>query len=117
MKSVYPPQQHLGSGSRKAVRVRVPPSALNARVAGDPGKMKMSDYHHVTLVAWAFAPAQLTLADAAHLLGRDYTPGGVAALIEIGAIDAELDDAGGWLVDKESLRAWLDALVEVVSDE
>lgn len=69
-----------------------------------------------TLVTWAFAPEWLTPAEAARLLGAGYTEADVMTLIEAAAVVAEEDGAGGWLIEKRSLREYQDALWEV-SDE
>ena len=65
------------------------------------------------LVAWALAPAWVTRAQAAELLGHHYTEDTITALIEQGAIDAECDAAGAWLIETRSLQEYQDALWEV----
>ena len=66
-----------------------------------------------TLVDWAFAPAWLTVQQAADLVG--YDAAGILELIEAGAVDAEEDAGGAWLIEKASLRECRDLLAEVLS--
>lgn len=61
-----------------------------------------------TLVDWAFAPPWLTVLQAAHLTG--YDAAGIMELIEAGAVDAEQDAGGAWLIDRASLRECQDTL-------
>jgi len=63
-----------------------------------------------TLVSWIDAPEWLTVAEAAHLSGFD--PDLLHEIIEDGGVDAEaLGDR--WLIEKESLREYQEALVLV----
>lgn len=71
----------------------------------------------ITLATWAQAPAWLTAEQAAALLGPAYTAEAIATLITIGAVDAELDFSGAWLVDRLSLAQYQTALWEVLTDE
>lgn len=67
-----------------------------------------------TLVTWTFAPEWLTLAQAAELMGGDYTEDAIRILIDHGALVAEsLGDAP--LVEKRSLFEYRQALGEVVN--
>ena len=70
-----------------------------------------------TLVTWHYAPDWLTPPEAAALLGPLYSAETVTALIDLGAVDAEHDAAGGWLVEKRSLREYQEAYWEVWEDE
>ena len=70
-----------------------------------------------TMVTWAFAPEWLTPAAAAALMGPAYTADAILALVSIGAVDAEDGADGGCLIEKRSLYEYLEALVEVLSDE
>lgn len=70
-----------------------------------------------TIVQWAFAPDWLTPAEAAALMGPAYTEATITALIELGAIEAEHDAAGAWLVGKRSLQDYQESLWEVLTDE
>lgn len=69
------------------------------------------------LLAWALAPEWAPLPLAAALLGAGYDEAALLTLIEIGAIDAECDDAGAWLVETQSLIEYREALAEVMGDE
>lgn len=69
-----------------------------------------------TIVHWVFAPDWLTLEEAAALMGPAYSAAAIETLIEIGAVDAEQDRDGTWLVEKRSLREYRDALWEVADD-
>ncbi len=71
----------------------------------------------ITLATWAMAPDWLTLKQAAALLGPAYSAETIATLITIGAIDAEQDEAGAWLVEKIGLAEYQTALWEVLTDE
>jgi hypothetical protein len=68
------------------------------------------------LLAWALAPGWVTPTQAAELLGNGHTADTILALIELGAVDAEEDAAGGWLVETRSLQEYQDALWEVSDD-
>ena len=68
-----------------------------------------------TLVSWVFAPDWLTFDQAAGLIGLQADQ--IPALIELGAVDAKDDGAGGLLIDKHSLREYRDSQLEVLSDE
>ncbi len=70
-----------------------------------------------TMVQWAFAPDWLTPAAAAALMGPAYSEDSILALIDLGAIVAEGDEAGRWLVEKRSLEEYLESLWEVLTDE
>ncbi|GIV77453.1 MAG: hypothetical protein KatS3mg050_1847 [Litorilinea sp.] len=67
----------------------------------------------ITLVTWSFAPAWLSVEEAAALVG--YNEDQVREWTALGYVDAELVD-GRWLIDKESLRDFLEALCEVMND-
>jgi len=67
----------------------------------------------VTLVTWVFAPDWLTIEEAAMLVGHDEDQ--VREWAELGYVDAELVN-GQWLIDKESLRDFQEALFEVIDD-
>ena len=86
--------------------------------AGDPaGAVSLNGRTMpATIVTWTFAPDWLTLGQAAALIGwRDET--GIMALIDDGAIVAEVNAAGGWLIEKRSLREYQEALWEVLRDD
>lgn len=67
-----------------------------------------------TLVTWTFAPEWLTPAQAAELMGREYTEDAICTLIDAGALVAEPGDDGP-LVEKRSLYEYRQALGEVAS--
>lgn len=83
-----------------------------AKILGNTNGRAMSN-----LAAWALAPEWVTPAQAAVLMGNNYTPDTIRALIELGAVDAEEDAAGAWRVETRSLREYQDALWEVSADE
>ena len=83
----------LGSGDLTVVGVQISPSALSVDFAGDVSQM-------ITLATWARAPAWLTPDQAAALMGPAYTPEAINTLIAIGAVGAEQDGTGAWLVEK-----------------
>ncbi len=67
-----------------------------------------------TLVAWTLAPDWLTPAQAAELMGGDYTEDAIRILIDHGALVAESFD-GTLLVEKRGLFEYRQALGEVVN--
>jgi hypothetical protein len=71
----------------------------------------------ITLATWAVAPDWLTPAQAAALMGLAYTPEAINTLIAIGAVDAEQDETGAWLVEKIGLSEYQTALWEVLTYE
>lgn len=71
----------------------------------------------ITLATWAMAPDWLTPAQAAALMGPAYAPEAINTLISIGAVDAEQDDSGAWLVEKIGLSEYQTALWEVLTYE
>jgi hypothetical protein len=65
----------------------------------------------MTLVSWAFAPEWLTIEEASALSGHPLEV--LDWLIEDGALDTRRD-GGGWLIEKESLWEFREALLEVL---
>jgi len=63
------------------------------------------------------APDWLTPAQAAVLMGPAYTSEAINTLIAIGAVDAEQDKDGTWLVEKIGLSEYQTALWEVLTYE
>jgi hypothetical protein len=70
----------------------------------------------ITLATWARAPDWLT-PDQAALMGPAYTPEAINTLIAIGAVGAEQDGTGAWLVEKIGLAEYQTALWEVLTYE
>ena len=71
--------------------------------------------HRMTnLVTWLAAPDWLTPSEAAVLLGPAEDVTSILALMHAGAVDWEEID-GRLLVEKESLREYKDALLEVLT--
>ena len=68
-----------------------------------------------TIVDWLFAPEWLTPAQAAALMGPNYSEPSILALVDIGAVDTKAGEA--LLVEKESLREYREAFWEVVNGE
>lgn len=67
-----------------------------------------------SLAAWAVAPDWVTPAQAAQLMGTDYTEERILQLVELGGIVAEERDRV-LLIELRSLSEYRDALWEVVS--
>jgi excisionase family DNA binding protein len=63
-----------------------------------------------TLVSWIDAPEWLTLQEAAHLSGFEFAL--LYEIIEDGGVEAERF-GDRWLIEKESLREYQEALVMV----
>ena len=68
-----------------------------------------------TMVDWLFAPDWLTPAQAAALMGPNYSEPSIRVLVEIGAVDTKAGSA--LLIDKQSLRDYREALWEVRSGD
>ena len=64
----------------------------------------------VTMVTWAFAPEWLSLEEAAQLSGHSEAL--LLELIQDGALEAE-PGAGGWKIEKASLREFQEALFDL----
>lgn len=67
-----------------------------------------------SLLAWAVAPDWVTPAQAAQLMGTDYTEEKILQLVELGGIVAEERDRV-LLIELRSLSEYRDALWEVVN--
>lgn len=65
------------------------------------------------LLAWAVAPDWLTTAQAAQLMGPNYTRADIFQLVFDGALVGETDPAGVVRVDLRSLSEYRDALWEI----
>ena len=99
-------------------QVQVLSGSLRALAGGPAGAVLFNNHAMpASIVTWTFAPNWLTPAQAAQLLGVGYTEADILGLIELAAIVAEVDEAGGWLVEKRGLREFQEALWEVLSDD
>lgn len=75
----------------------------------------MGDDNGVTVVTWLFAPAWLSVEQAALLAGLPVAV--VAGLASAGYVDAKTGADGKTLVSRDAWAAYLDTLEEVLTDE
>ncbi|MFZ2358214.1 MAG: hypothetical protein WA040_02605 [Anaerolineae bacterium] len=69
-----------------------------------------------SLVDWVFAPEWVTPEEAAFLMGRGYDLAAIHDLVSIGAFDLRDAPDGGYLIERESLREYQDALLIALSE-
>ena len=69
-----------------------------------------------SLAAWAVAPDWVTVAQAAKLMGLNYSEENILQLIELGGLVAEEFD-GALLIELRSLSEYRESLWEVLTDE
>jgi hypothetical protein len=69
-----------------------------------------------SLVDWILAPDWVTPEQAAFLMGRGYDLATIHELMTIGAFDLRDGPAGEYLIERESLREYQDALLIALSE-
>lgn len=68
-----------------------------------------------SLVDWAFAPDWVTPEEAAFLMGRHYDVDVIHALLAMGAFDLKDTPDGGFLIERDSLREYQEALLDLLA--
>lgn len=109
---------------RVGVRVPIPQPESRGRLENEPPFFvspgvsveghAMGDDNGVTVVTWLFAPAWLSVEQAALLAGLPVAV--VAGLASAGYVDVKTGADGKTLVSRDAWAAYLDTLEEVLTD-
>jgi hypothetical protein len=91
--------------------LRPQPEMIDGALPGGEAVAAIPQTRIATMVDWAFAPDWLTVQQAVELSGHDVDT--VRWLIEDGAVDTRRD-GDTWLIEKESLYEFQEALAEVL---
>ena len=78
--------------------------------------VKVNDVDRLpSLVDWVSAPSWVTPEQAAFLMGRGYDLTAIHSLMAIGAFDLRDAPDGGFLIERDSLREYQEALLDLLS--